>query len=353
MAVTGSVARVVVTGASGNVGTGVLRALAADLPGAEVVGVCRRPPGDLPGTGPVRWHAVDLADEDAAGRLAPVLAGADAVVHLAWAIQPVDDTAYLHRANVDGTRRVLAAVAAAGVGHLVFASSLGVYAPGAAEPVTEDWPASGQATSVYSRHKVAVERMLDLFGRDHPDVVVTRLRPTLVTQRDAAAVTQRLFLGPLVPRPAFGLLERRKLPVLPIPAGLALQFVHADDVGDAVVRILRERAPGAFNLAADALGTDALADLVGARAVPVPPATMRAAVGALHAVRAVPVSPGWYDVALNTPLMDTSRAREVLGWAPRRTTTECARELLAGLADGAAGPSPAMGGPTVAELVAG
>lgn len=333
--------RIVVTGATGNVGTGVLRQLAAQHPDTQVVGVCRRPPAEV--VDGVQWHVVDLASPTAAGDLAPALAGADAVVHLGWAIQPVRDEEQLDRVNIDGTRALLRAMVEQHVDHLVYASSLGVYAPGATAPVDESWPDSGQRTSVYSRQKVVIERMLDQFEHENPDVAVARIRPTLVVQRDAATEIRSLFLGPLVPRPALALLRSGALPVLPLPAGIALQFVHSDDVGDAVVRILDRRATGAFNLAADTLDTDELAALLGARAIPVPPGSVRAAVVGLYALHAVPVSPGWYDVAMNTPVMDTSRARDELGWVPRHTSTEGARELLDGLAEGAVGPTAALG----------
>jgi UDP-glucose 4-epimerase len=332
--------RIVVTGASGNIGTALLRALAEQEPDTEVVGVCRRPPADRGGA---EWVALDLTAPDAVSRLTAVLQGAAAVVHLAWAIQPVRDTDRLRRVDVGGTRTVLAAAAAAGVGQLVHASSVGVYAPGATAPVTEDWPDSGQRTTAYSRHKVAAERLLDRFAVDHPQVALARVRPAFVVQRVAGTEIRTLFLGPLVPRPLLALLRRGVLPVLPLPAGLALQLVHADDVADGVVRILDRRATGAFNLAADVLGPAELAALVGARPLLVPPAAARAVMGALFAAHAVPVSPGWFDLAMNAPLLDTTRARTELGWAPRHTSADAGRELLGGLAEGATGPSAALG----------
>jgi nucleoside-diphosphate-sugar epimerase len=335
--------RVVVTGASGNVGSGVLRALERLLPDAEVIGVCRRPPPQSGLYRRVRWHTVDLSSTDAATLLAPAMVDADTVVHLALAVQPVRDEQYLHRANVLGTQAVLTAMGAAGVRQLIYASSLGIYAPGGTGPVSEEWPDTGQATSVYSRHKVLVERMLDAFEDDHPRVTVARFRPTVVVQREAAWLIRSLYLGPLVPRAALRLLRGRLLPVLPLPAGIELQFVHADDVGDAVVRLMRERAKGSFNVAADVLDADDLADLVGGRARAIEPRVMRSIVSALSAVRLIALTPGWYDVATNTPLMDTAKAREELGWAPTRSSTECALELIDGLASGAVGGSAAMG----------
>ena len=335
--------RIVVTGASGNVGAGVLRALARSEPDAEVIGVCRRPPthGEL--YRGVTWHAVDLSSPIAAKQLAPAMRDADVVVHLALAILPAHDEGYLYRANVAGTQAVLGAMVTAGVGHLVYASSLGIYAPGLGKPVSETWPTTGQASSPYSRHKVMVEAMLDEFELRHPDVVVARFRPTVVVQREAASELRSLYVGPFVPRGAFTLLRRRLLPLLPLPAGLALQFVHADDVGDAAVRLLQRRARGSFNVAADALNQARIAALVGARPVKVKPALMRRAVSALHRLRVVAVTPGWYDVATRSPLMDTSKARDELDWRPTWSSTDAARELIEGLADGAVGPSAAMG----------
>jgi UDP-glucose 4-epimerase len=341
--------RIVVTGASGNVGSGVLRALARQMPDAEVVGVCRRPPTRGPVYERVRWHAVDLSSPSAATDVAPAVKDADIVVHLGLAVQPVRDEDYLYRANVLGTQAVLDAMASAGVPQLVYASSLGVYASGATAPVSEDWPDTGQATSIYSRHKVMVERMLDRFVDDHPDITVARFRPTVVVQRDAAWLIKSLYLGPLVPRVALKVLRRRRLPLLPLPTGLQLQFVHADDVGDAVIRLIRHRVRGSFNVAADVLGSADLADLVGARAVDVDPRLLRSVISLLSAARVVALTPGWYDVATNSPLLDTSKARRELGWVPTRSSTESALELLDGLAGGVVGTSAAMGWKTAGK----
>ena len=334
--------RIVVTGASGNVGTGVLRALAAQLPDAELVGVCRRPPTHGQPYERVRWHAIDLATPSAITDLGDALRGADVVIHLALSVQPVRDEDYLYRANVVGTQALLKAMTAAGVRQLVYASSLGIYAPGSGQ-VAEDWSTAGQATSVYSRHKVMVEKVIDEFEDEHPEVVVARFRPTVVVQREAAWLIKNLYLGPVVPRSALDLLRRRELPVLPLPARLRLQFVHADDVGDAVVRLTTQQARGSFNIAADVLDTAALADLVGARPVDVPPRAVRAVISALSAARVIALTPGWYDVAFQTPLMDTTKARRTLGWAPAHSSADSARELIEGLADGAVGTSAAMG----------
>ena len=132
--------RVVVTGASGNVGAGVLRALKEQMPDAEVIGICRRPPTTGEQYERVRWHAVDLSSPTAAAELEPAMRDADVVIHLALAIQPVRDTDYLYRANVVGTQSLLSAMNAAGIRQLVYASSLGIYAPGRGSPSRRTGP---------------------------------------------------------------------------------------------------------------------------------------------------------------------------------------------------------------------
>src|ERR1700709_731603 len=102
----------------------------------------------------MRWHQADVT----ATPLAPIFEGADAVVHLAWAIQPSHDEPTMERINVHGSERVFAAVAAAGVPRLVYASSVGAYSPGPKDrQVGESWPTGGIPSSAYSRHKARVE----------------------------------------------------------------------------------------------------------------------------------------------------------------------------------------------------
>jgi UDP-glucose 4-epimerase len=335
---------VVVVGASGNVGTGLLRVL-KDVPDIRVRAVCRRPPPSVPPYDEAEWHAIDLTSVDAEQRLVEVFTGADAVVDLSWAIQPVRDEAALRRTNVDGTAALLRAVRRSGVGHLAFASSLGAYAEAPkdpARPVDEDWPVTGQQRSAYSRDKLIVERMLDAFERDNPGVAVARVRPTLVVQREACREMARLFLGPVVPRALFGLLAAGSIPLFPVPTGTVLQFVHADDLGRAFVAILDRRSRGAYNIAADALDGRQLTALIGARPVPVPHDLARIVIGLLFRLHALAMSPGWFDVAVRTPVMDTGKARLELGWEAKVGTGEGVRILLDGLVDDATSPSPAL-----------
>src|SRR3954465_9638792 len=118
--------RVVVIGATGNAGTSVLEALAREDRVDEVVGVARRAPQAR--FQKVTWRKADISDPNT--DLAGLMRGAGCVVHLAWLIQPSRDESVTHATNVEGSQRVFDAVAAAGVPALVYASSVGAYAPG-------------------------------------------------------------------------------------------------------------------------------------------------------------------------------------------------------------------------------
>jgi nucleoside-diphosphate-sugar epimerase len=334
--------RVVVTGASGNVGTSLLEALAGDPAVTSVLGLARRRPElQLP---KVTWATADVAADD----LDVHFRGAAAVVHLAWLIQPSHDPFAMWRTNVVGTERVLAAASRAGVGALVCASSVGAYSPGPKDrQVDEGWPTHGITTSAYSRDKAYQERLLDLFERDHPGTRVVRLRPALTFKRVAASEIRRYFLGPLVP----GSLARAEaIGVVPKVKRLRTQAVHTDDVGQAYRLAVVGDARGPFNLAADpVLDADVVAALLDARPVRLPAGLLKAGAAATWRLHLQPVSPGWLDLALQSPLLDAGRARAELGWAPRHSATQALQELLAGFRQGAGAGTPPLdpdaGGP--------
>jgi nucleoside-diphosphate-sugar epimerase len=327
--------RVLVTGATGNVGTRVVAALAGDPSIDSVVGLARRVPDAVPaGT---EFVAADVASDE----LESLLRGVDAVVHLAWLIQPGREEWITAHVNVDGSRRVFDAAVRAGVGAIVYASSVGTYAPGPKDrEVDESWPSTGIASSFYSRHKAAVERLLDALEREHPELRVVRLRPGLIFQRAAATEIRRLFLGPLVPGT---LLRPGLIPVVPEHPRLRVQAVHADDVADAYRRAVLADVRGPFNIAADpVLDGPALGTLLGARPVPVSARALRAAAALSFRLRLQPTEPGWVDLGFGVPLMSGERARAALGWFPAVSATDAVAQLLEGLRSGADAPTPPL-----------
>ena len=326
--------RVMVTGATGNVGTATMRALAADERVTSLVGVARRLPGPDhvdPAGAETTWVAADVGRED----LAAYLAGVDVLVHLAWLFSPERHPDVTWEANAVGSARVFAAAEEAGVGAVVHASSVGAYSPGRGRTVDESWPTHSRPGAAYGREKAYVERVLDAVEVRDPDRRVVRMRPAFIFQRSAATEQRRIFAGPFVPR---RLAVPGRLPVVPLPRDLRFQAVHADDVAEAYRLAVTGDARGAFNLAADpVVDARVLAEILETRTVEVPRSLVRAAVSAGFLAHLVPTDPRLLDLALDLPMLDASRARDELGWTPRHTAVEALREMLFGLAAGAGG----------------
>ena len=186
--------RIVVTGATGNVGTSVIDALGRDASVDEIVGVARRTPSWTPPR--TQWVTADIAQ----GRSRPAVRGCGRR-HPPCLADPAEPRRRGARARQrPGSRRVFEAAAAAGVGRLVHASSVGVYSPGPKDrAVDESWPRDGVRSSFYARHKAEAERALDVVEAAAPQMRVVRLRPGLIFKRDAGPEVRRLFGGPLVP----------------------------------------------------------------------------------------------------------------------------------------------------------
>lgn len=329
--------KVIVTGATGNAGTSTVKALSESREIDEIVGLARREPTWAPPK--TSWVEANVLSAD----LGAIFAGADAVIHLAWAIQPSRDAMTLERINVEGSRRVFEAVAAAGVPKLVHASSVGAYSRGPKDrEVDEGWPTEGTPTSFYSRHKVAVERELDRFEAVNPETRVVRLRPALIFKDEAATEVRRLFIGPFLPN---FLLRRGFLPALPRVERLRFQAVHSEDVGRAYLRAVLADVSGAFNIAAEPpLSLEEMAERIGVRSFPVPARVVRRLADLSWRMRLQPTPPGWLDMALNVPLMSSGRAREELGWEPRHDAVEALEELLEGMREGHGAETPPLEG---------
>jgi UDP-glucose 4-epimerase len=328
--------RVVVTGATGNVGTAVVEALAADDAVSEVLGIARRVPDTAPAK--TRFVSADVAADD----LTPHLRAGDVLVHLAWMFQPTHQPRVTWASNVLGSSRAFEAAAAAGVAAIVYASSVGAYSAGPGRRVDESYPTHGLPTAGYGREKAYVERILDAFEARHRSIRVVRLRPSFIFQRRSATEQRRIFAGPFLPNP---LLRRGVLPVVPWPHGLRFQALHTRDAAQAYRLAVTSDARGAFNVAAEpVIDAHVVGELLGTRTVPVPAQAARAALAALWHLHVVPAEPALLDLVLRLPLLDTSRSRTELGWEPQVTAIDAVREVLAGMVDYAGGDTPTLAG---------
>lgn len=330
--------KIVVTGASGNIGSAVLRELSSG--GAyEVLALARRRPSVPPQSvhTAVSWRTADVSSDE----LASLFRGADAVIHAAWKMQPSHRPEVTWETNAVGTRRVLEAVSQAQVPAVVCLSSIAAYSPvHHDEPTDESWATDGTSSAYYCREKAYVERLLDTFEEANPQTRTVRMRPTFVFQRSAASEQRRIFGGPLA-RPS--LLDRRFIPVIPVPAGLRFQAVHAGDVARAIEAVVRLPVRGAFNLAGDGvIRRDELGELMSARTVAVPPRLSRRAMDVAWRAHALGVPGSLLDALMRVPVLSTDRARTELAWTPQHTGMEALEALLQGIPERAGSTMPPL-----------
>jgi nucleoside-diphosphate-sugar epimerase len=322
---------VAVTGPTGDIGRSLLRALERTPEVGQVSAMARRPfDPSAEGLGKTRYHRADVLDADA---VREVIDGADVVVHLAFAIIGSGDETT--RVNLEGSRNVFAAAIDAGASRLVYASSVAAYGFSADNPplLTEDLEPRGTLRHYYSAQKAELEIALRdmLTGSDTAAYV---FRPCIVAGPDALTLVQSIpyvQLSDKMPSAVLRALEYMPAlkPVIPNP-GVAFQLVHHDDVASALrAAVLGQGEPGVFNLAGDGTLTMAdLADALGWYSVPVPDLAVGAAAELVARLPFVPDEAQWIESVRRPVIMDTSRARDVLGWRPRHDARETLEAMV-------------------------
>ncbi|MGO1182139.1 MAG: NAD-dependent epimerase/dehydratase family protein [Micrococcaceae bacterium] len=175
--------RVLVTGASGVLGSGVARALIAQ--GAAVTTLQRRPTG-IEGAHEVRGS---VTDHDTVVR---ALTGVDTVVHLAAKVSVSGPGHEYEHVNVEGTRLLLSAAREAGVSRFIHISSPSVAHSGSSIIGDGADPADPlRARGHYARTKAEGELLA--LGADSEDFRVLVLRPHLMWGPGDTQLTERII----------------------------------------------------------------------------------------------------------------------------------------------------------------
>jgi nucleoside-diphosphate-sugar epimerase len=321
---------VAVTGPTGTFGSGLVPLLQADERVGQIVGIARRPFDPAArGWAKMAYCRGDVRDR---GALQDAFSGADVVVHLAFQVVGAASQETIRAINVDGTLNAFRAAAAAGARRFVYASSVAAYGFHADNPVgmTEEWPVRPAARLFYAREKAELEDALRAEAAQSPGLALYLLRPSVVLGPHTVG-GKAVLPGPL------GQLGRlagwaRRFPVPVLVPALPLQLVHEEDMGQALMRCVAAAGPpGAYNIAADGIVTAAdVARELGLLAVPLPAGPAQAAARAAAAVPLLPPVLGWVEVASHPAIMDTTRAKQELGWVPRFTALETLRDTVRG-----------------------
>jgi UDP-glucose 4-epimerase len=302
--------RLAVTGIGSFLGSRMLRAMAEARGGDRVVAVdVAEPPASLR----VRHRELDLTEPASGQRLLDALReeGVDTLVHAAFSTNPRRDTAAAHELESIGTLNVLAAAAAAGVGHMIVRSFTAVYGAQGRNPayLTEDRPLQPNPALAWVRDKLEAEQHAASFARRYPSMTVTVLR------------FAPLF-GPGVRTFYTALFDHRLVPVL-LGFDPLVQLLHPEDAMAAILLAVESRVGGAFNVV-PARPIPLLTALHVAAKVPVAvPHPVAYAVSDTLWAAGLADAPGAFVDYVRYPFLgDGEKARRELGFEPRHTSRQ-------------------------------
>jgi nucleoside-diphosphate-sugar epimerase len=323
---------VAVTGPTGDIGSSLLRALDEAKEVGRVIGMARRPfDPAAAGLEKTEYRQGDVLDRDSVDAL---VADADVVVHLAFLILGSHEQS--RRINLEGSRNVFEAIAASKAKRAVYASSVAAYGFHDDNPelLTEDVPARGTDEHYYSQQKAEVEQLLaEILGPAGQDVYV--FRPCIVAGPKALLMIENIpyvTIGEKMPaavRRLFDVVPVLK-PVIP-DNGTPFQLVHHDDVAAALTAaIIGKGDAGVYNLAGSGqLTMSDLADALGWYSVPIPDLAIDATAQIVSRLPFMPAEAQWVNVMRVPVLMDTTKARERLGWTPEHDAMDTLRSMVA------------------------
>jgi UDP-glucose 4-epimerase len=301
--------RYLITGGSGYIGTRLVELLSRREDTEKIVIADVVPPRAYrPKT---EFERVDVRDRGAV-HSALKRAKPDVLVHLAFILNPSHDEAFMYEVDVNGTHNVLEAAAEVGIGQVLVTTSAVAYGafPDNPDPITEDHPVRGVARFSYARDKTESDRIVQLWALQHPDVVTTIVRPCIV-------------FGPNVDNYLVRLWTKQPFAVDAGNIDGTIQFVHEDDVVEAISRLLLGRHAGQFNLSPEGLMTlRECADLLGTSVRKMPVWAYRALGKLLWRLRLSEAPPGQIDFALYPWIVSNEKLKETLGWTPRHSSRE-------------------------------
>jgi UDP-glucose 4-epimerase len=301
--------RYVITGGAGYIGTRLVEHLVERDDTERVVIADVRPPRSFRPKS--EYRRLDVRDAAAVRQL---LDGErpDALVHLAFILNPMHDENAMYDVDVGGTHNVLEAASAAGTQHVLVTSSATAYGafPDNPVPIDEDWPVRGVPDFEYARDKAESDRLCQLWALRHPDRTMTIVRPCIVFGPNVDNFIVRLWTKQPF-QTDFGSLDQ------------VTQFVHEDDLVEALVTLLTGRHGGAFNVAGDGTMTfRECASVAGLKTRRMPVGLARRLAALTWTLRMSETPPGQIRFAIHPWVVSNEKLKRETGWRPRHSSRD-------------------------------
>lgn len=302
--------RYLITGGSGYIGTRLTNVLEAREETEKIVNIDVKPPSAA--RSKVEFVQGDVRDYEQTRSLLEQHK-IDTLVHLAFLLNPIRDEEEMYDIDVNGTEVTLRAASETGIQQVLVTTSATAYGawPDNPKPITEDWPVRGVKDFSYARDKTEADRVCQLWAAQHPDRVMTIVRPCIVFGPNVDNYISRTW---------------ENSPFIPIPDGHdeEFQLVHEDDLADGVITLLDAKAPGAYNVAGDGTLTwGESAKMIGLKTRDMPLKRAKRIFGTLWKVH-MPRSespPGNLDF-IRYPWVVSNEKLKAVGWEPKHDTRE-------------------------------
>jgi UDP-glucose 4-epimerase len=299
--------KVLITGIAGGQGRRLARNLLERRERYQISGVDRENWEGRPRQ--IRLSVLDVRKkkfEDVIRRERP-----DAIVHLASIRHFNLHPAVRHEVNVNGTRRMIEFAIAHGVKQIVIPSSSYVYGALAENPyyMDETFPLSVTRTYPEMRDLAEMDMTATAFLWQHPEVRISVLRPVSV-------------LGYHVHSSMGRYLRRHRVPTV-LGFDPMIQFLHEDDLAEAIALAIEHEVRGVFNVVGPGqVPLHVAIQEVGGRAVPLPDAVVRPTIRRLFRWGLYPFPSGAMDFVKYQCTLDGGRFRQATGFVPRFNLAE-------------------------------
>ena len=245
-------------------------------------------------------------------------------MHLAWQFNPIHNHRRHRQVDIEGSQNFLRA-AVGGVKRVIYTSSTTAYVnPGnPQEPpyLGEETPVTGTPRYLYSKHKADVDRMVQQFMAEYPEIGVVMLRPSIVLGPHTRNIVSEIFRWPF---PSFPwVLQVRG-------ADPPMQFLSEEDIGEILYRAVKSEVHGIFNAAGD--GTvrfSEVARLLGKKFLNLPSWIANPMTEMAWRLRLAPFPGGLLDMSRYAWVADNTRLKQVFGYSPCLTSMQALETFVA------------------------